>query len=122
MSTALRQLLGAESEDTAIVAESTARVDEGRIATAYFSPEGFARIAPAIAPIPSIKLLLGSDPITDNLRWQRKLDENEQRFVARKLRENLKSQEDALRSERDHIPFSRDSSCSVKQLVASLRA
>ena len=67
MSTALRQLLGAESEDTTIVAEPTARVDEGRIATAYFSPEGFARIAPAIAPIPSIKLLLGSDPITDNI-------------------------------------------------------
>ena len=40
----------------------------------------------------------------------------------RRLRENLKSQEEALRAERDHIPFSRNSGNAVRQLVASLRA
>ncbi|MDA0320387.1 MAG: helicase-related protein [Proteobacteria bacterium] len=122
LSTALRQLLGAGSQEATIVTDPTARVDEARIATAYFSPEGFSRIAPAITPIPSIKLLLGTEPIANNLRWQRKLDESEQRFLDRKLQENLKSQEDVIRSERDHIPFTRDASRSVKQLVASLRA
>ncbi len=122
LSTALRNLLGNDGSDTTILAEPSAQVDEARIATAYFSPKGFARIAPAIAPIPSIKLLLGTDPIADNIHWQRELNETEQRFITRKLRENLKNQEDALRSERDHIPFDRDSCNSVRQLVASLRA
>ena len=122
MSAALRRLLGASASDATIVAEPSAIVDEARIATAYFSPEGFARIAPAIAPIPSIKLLLGTDPIADNERWHKKLDETENRFVMRRLRESLKNQEEALRTERDHIPFSRRSGDTVKQLVASLRA
>jgi superfamily II DNA/RNA helicase len=122
MSAALRRLLGKKESDAAIVVEPSVSVDEARIATAYFSPEGFARIAPAIAPISSIKLLLGTDPIADNERWHRKLDETENRFVMRRLRENLKSQEEALRAERDHIPFSRNSGNAVRQLVASLRA
>lgn len=122
MSSALRRLLGESVGDAAIVAEPSAMVDEARIATAYFSPEGFARIAPAIASIPSIKLLLGTDPIADNERWHKKLDETENRFIMRRLRENLKSQEEALRAERDHIPFSRSSGNAVRQLVASLRA
>ena len=119
---ALRRLLGASASDATIVVEPLASVDEARIATAYFSPEGFARIASAIAPIPSIKLLLGTDPIADNERWHKKLDETENRFVMRRLRENLRNQEEALRAERDHIPFSRISGNAVKQLVSSLRA
>ena len=122
MSKALRKLLGTDDSDTTIVVEPSAQVDEARIATAYFSPEGFSRIAPAIAYIPTIKLLLGTDPIADNERWKRKLDESELRFITRKLRENLNSQEEALRSECDHIPFNRDSSKAVKQIVEALRA
>ena len=122
LTAALRLLLGKKAGDATIVSETSSQAEEARIATAYFSPEGFARIAAVIAPIPSIKLLLGSDPIADNIRWQRKLDETEQRFNTRKLRENLKNQEDALRSERNHIPFNRASSRAVKQLVKALRA
>ena len=40
------------------MAEPSTQVDEARIATAYFSPSGFGRIAPAIKDIPSIRLLL----------------------------------------------------------------
>ena len=122
LAAAMRLLLGAASDDSTILTEASTQVDEARIATAYFSPAGFARIATAIAPIPSIKLLLGSDPLADNVRWQRKLDETERRFTARKLRESLKNQEAAIRSERDHIPFNKNSSSAVKQLVAALKA
>ena len=41
MATALRQLLGANTNETMVVAEPSAQVDEARIATAYFSPSGF---------------------------------------------------------------------------------
>lgn len=119
---ALRQLLVADGGGAAVVVAPSTPVDEARIATAYFSPDGFARIATFIQDIPSIRLMLGSDPIADNIRWQRKLDEPESRFVARKLRESIKSQEEALRAERDHIPFNRDAGRAVRQLVASLRA
>lgn len=123
MVVALRRLLGDDSGEVVIggVKESE-QVGEARIATAYFSPGGFARIAPAIKNIPSIKLMLGSDPIEDSERWRRKLDEPERRFIARRLRENLKKQEGALRAERDHIPFSKEDSTAVRQLVNSLRA
>ena len=53
------------------------KIDEIRIATAYFSPEGFSRISSMIKDIPSIKLMLGSDPIADSERWEKKLNESE---------------------------------------------
>jgi hypothetical protein len=48
MATALRQLLSANTDEATVVAEPSAQVDEARIATAYFSPSGFGRIALAI--------------------------------------------------------------------------
>ena len=98
------------------------KIDEIRIATAYFSPEGFSRISSMIKDIPSIKLMLGSDPIADNERWQKKLNESENKFFKRKFQEKLKSQEDSLRLERNHIPFSKSSRSSLRQLVDSLKA
>ena len=98
------------------------QVDEIRIATAYFSPEGFSRISSLIKNIPSIKLMLGSDPIADNERWQKKLTETENKFLKRKFKEKLKVQEESLRLERNHIPFSKSSRSSLRQLVDSLKA
>lgn len=122
MSAALRQLLGAHRDDTAIITEPSAQINEARIATAYFSPEGFVRIAPAIAQISSIKLLLGSDPIADYERWQRKLGESENKFITRKLSAHKKNQEAALRTDRDHIPFTRYDGSAIRRLVEQLRA
>ena len=122
MTVALRNLLNEEQTKTSLVVENKTKVDEARIATAYFSPEGFSRIAKAIKDIKSIKLMRGSDPIDDAERWQRKLEETEERFIARRLRENLKNQEKNFRAERNHIPFTRKASDAVKQLVNSLRA
>ena len=98
------------------------KVDEIRIATAYFSPEGFAKISSMIKDITSIKLMLGSDPIADNERWQKKLNESEKNFYKRKFQEKLKSQENSLRLERNHIPFTKSSRSSLRQLVDSLKA
>ena len=122
MTSALRELLGITSDDTAIVTQEGAMVDEARIATAYFSPSGFGRIAPAIKNIPSIRLLLGTDPIADSDMWQRQIGETESRFITRRLRENLNKQEISLRAERDHIPFERTAAQAVHQLVEALKA
>ena len=122
LSSALREILNTEKNETSVISEISDSVNEARIATAYFSPEGFSRIAAAIKNIPSIKLMLGSDPIADHERWQRNIDESEQRFLGRKFRQNLKQQEEALRSERNHIPFTKDSRSALRQLVSLLRA
>ena len=120
MTTALRRIL--DIDELVINPETSNPPEMARIATAYFSPEGFSRIAPAIANLNSIKLLLGTEPLSDSERWRRKLEESNERFVARKLRENLNRQENSLRVERDNIPFTRDSQEAVKKLVEALRA
>ena len=61
------------------------------------------------------------DPIDDAERWQRKLDETEERFIARRLRENLKIRKKISGREKSHS-FTRKASDAVKQLVNSLRA
>ena len=122
MAKALRQILNLQSDGATLINDEAHCIDQCRIATAYFSPEGFARIAKAISEIGSIKLMIGSDPIDDAERWKCKLDETEDRFIARRLRENLKKQEDTFRSERDHIPFTKDAASAVRQLVNSLRS
>ena len=122
MAKALRTVLENISEEGESINKINDQVDEIRIATAYFSPEGFSRISSMIKNIPSIKLMLGSDPIADNERWQKKLNESENKFFKRKFQEKLKSQEDSLRLERNHIPFSKSSRSSLRQLVDSLKA
>ena len=64
LSKALKNLL--DGDETQLNFLSFKKIDQARIATAYFSPVGFSSIAKSISPIPSIKLLLGSDPIADN--------------------------------------------------------
>ena len=97
-------------------------VDELRIATAYFSPSGFTQVVHAIAPIPSVKLLLGSDPIADGELWRRKLGEDDDKFARRSVRESLQRQDKNLREERDHIPFSRPGADAMRRLVKALQA
>ena len=75
---ALRKLIKQNQESINSLSEND--FHEVRIATAYFSPSGFSNISKVLSDISSVKLLLGSDPIADNARWQRKLDESEDTF------------------------------------------
>ncbi|MCH7805821.1 MAG: DEAD/DEAH box helicase family protein [Proteobacteria bacterium] len=116
---ALKKVLGKSSRG---FSETEQIPDEVRIATAYFSPEGFTKIAPALATIQTIRLMLGAEPLHDRARWQRKLEETEERFFQRKLRENLDKNEKTLREERDHLPFTRTSAAALLKLVEALKA
>lgn len=121
MTKALRQIVGAADPDANVFGEATAQVDEARIATAYFSPSGFMRIAPMLQDIPTIRLLLGTEPIADSEIWRKQVGESEERFITKRLRENLKKQEDSLRAERDHIPFERAATDAVRELITKLK-
>ena len=45
----------------------------------------------------------------------------EDKFILKKFKENLEKQEYNLRQERNHLPFSKDSSSKIKQLIDLLR-
>ena len=122
---ALREFVGGkvhEGMPPSGLGEPSRPVGQARIATAFFSPGGFERIAPAIAAIPDIRLLLGTDPLPEPERWRRGLEESEERFVARRLRERLSDQTAALKAECDHMPFRRTTREAMTRLVAQLRA
>ena len=122
MANALKSIIENSSRESGSISDIDSKVDEIRIATAYFSPEGFSRISSMIKKIPSIKLMLGSEPMADKERWQKKLNESEDKFYKRKFQEKLKSQEHSLRLELNHIPFTKSSRSSLRQLVDSLKA
>ena len=94
---------------------------EARISTAYFSPAGFSNIAKSLSNLSSIKILLGTDPISDAEKWQRKLGESDERFKLRKLREKEIEQINSMRLERDNLPFNHTTKQALRQLVKSLR-
>lgn len=120
MARALREALGVggngKSQDKSV------KVDEVRIATAYFTPTGFTRIAPAMRQIPSVKLLLGTDPVETIKQWERKLGESREKFIRKKLDDSLRRQENELRNERDHMPFTKETNTALRQFIDSMRA
>ena len=115
MGKALRDALAAKGD------RDTRQLDSARIATAYFSPEGFAQIANHLANISNVRLMLGSDPIADHERWRRAVGESERRYVDKRLRASLAAQEESLRIERDRIPFDGHSRNAIKKLVSALK-
>ncbi len=93
-----------------------------RIASAFFSPEGFSKISSSLIKIPRVKLLLGVEPPPNNDRWHKRLDETLNDFETRQLRENLKNQERLIKQERDHFPFNKASSGAIRSMVSALNS
>ena len=120
MARALRELL-ASNRDAPSMAGGSVKADEARIATAYFSPTGFARIASTVESFTSIKLMLGVDPLEKLQRWHKSLGESDHYFLQRKISEGCRQQEDSLRASRDHLPFTRNIKRSLRSLVKVLR-
>ena len=74
----LAQALGAAlGAGTDAVSESTDPPDQVRIATAFFNPTGFAKIAEHLQRVPAVRLLLGADLSGDAVGERRKLEETE---------------------------------------------
>jgi len=92
------------------------------VATAFFSPSGFSRVAPHVERLQRIRLLLGAEPPPESLVARRHLDETREAWAARRLREGLTQIETGLRAERDQLPFSRSSAGAIRALLAVLRS
>lgn len=98
------------------------QLSEARIATAYFSAEGFSKISSVLKDMSCIKLILGSEPIIDSVKWQKKLGQTDDQYIEKKFNENLKKQEQSLKDERNNLPFSKNSSLALKKLISFLKS
>lgn len=91
------------------------------IASAFFSPAGFSHIADHLLKVPSVRLLLGAEPPYEAHRERRRLEETQDQFERRRLREGLKTLDSGLRAERDALPFTKTSAFALRKLVKVLR-
>ena len=117
---ALRAVLGGDTGGDR-VAEPVGSPDEVRIATAFFNPTGFAEIAGHLQPVPVVRLLLGADPAA-RASDQRRLGQTEAAFERQRIRAGLRRMDEALRQERDRLPFNRTSGAALRKLIAALNA
>ena len=98
------------------------RPDELRIATGFFSPSGFSRIAKHIARIPSVRLMLGVDLGAAREDQRPPLGQTAQAFNRKRIRDGINGMDAGLRSERDRLPFTRTSRVALLSLVEALHA
>ena len=117
---ALRSFLGNPEGDAA--ATPSDAPDSVRIATAYFNPTGFARIADHLRPVAAVRLLLGADPASVPAGERKKLDETQAIFERRQMRAGLHRMDKSLHRERDDLPFTRTSAEALRKLIAALRS
>lgn len=96
--------------------------DELRIATAFFSPSGFALIARHLKRIANVRLMLGADLAAHALPERRRLGETDSEFESRRMQGGLRRMDEVLRRERDRLPFTRSSNAALRMLVDALKA
>jgi Helicase conserved C-terminal domain/PLD-like domain/SNF2-related domain len=98
--------------------ESFAEPIHVSIATGYFNPQGFARIADELEKAGPIRLLLGAEPTPPPARAVRRLGEPRgERFEAKLTREALELNERGLRRDRDLLPFEPHVDRAVQRLL-----
>lgn len=77
------------------------------IATGYFNPEGFSKVADVLRKSGHVRLLLGAEPLPAARFPERRLGEPRgDRFETKLAHELLDDAEEKLRRDRDHLPFS----------------
>jgi hypothetical protein len=92
------------------------------IASAYFSPAGFASIADSLDHVERIRLMIGPEPPSEALPPKRRLDETPGQFEHRLLRDGLNNLDEGLRHERNHFPFTKSGRAALRRLIDVLKS
>ena len=92
-----------------------------KIASAYFNPQGLQLIAKEAKHLNSIQLLLGAEP-TSEVKRQRRLpgDTPDPNWTEKKVEESIENLDEALREERNHLPFNIETDQAIKTLLKFL--
>ena len=91
-----------------------------RLATAYFNPDGFAKISDYLTSANDVRLLLGTDFTGRAFSESRRLGESQSAFEKRRLKSGLNSMQKSLCNERDRLPFNRASHIALRKLITAL--
>lgn len=117
---ALRSILmGSARSDSETAVSSWERL---RIATAFFSPSGFAEIADQLTRVPDVRLLLGADLAAYPQKKHRNVGETQESFERQQIWRGLQEMSEEFVWERDRLPFTRSSRRAISKLVAALRS
>jgi hypothetical protein len=92
------------------------------IASAFFSPAGFAQISNALNGIERVRLMIGAEPPSEALPPRRSLEETPTQFERRLIREGLDKLDEGLRQERNRFPFTRAGRAALKNLIEVLKS
>ena len=120
LANALAALLGVADEIGKTKTAGTP--DQVNIATAFFSPTGFAHIADRLHSVPEVRLLLGADLSTGALEYRKRLDETRDGYKRRCVETGLRNLTEGLQRDRDRLPFNRTSGEALAKLIQALRA
>lgn len=104
------------------VGEASARPGHLDIASAFFSPSGFAQIADDLADVARIRLMVGAEPPKEARPPRRQPGETQQQFERRLLRQGLHDLDEGLREERDRFPFSRSGRHALRKLIDVMKS
>ena len=116
---ALRAFLGASKEKSPTTAHMPNSVG---VATAYFSPTGFSKLADLLQSVPSVRLLLGVDPSTSSFGERKRLNETNMAFDGRRMKAGTLRMNNGLKRERDDLPFTRTNTEALRKLITALKA
>ncbi|HEY3286283.1 MAG TPA: helicase-related protein [Gemmatimonadaceae bacterium] len=93
------------------------------IATGYFNPEGFGRVADALERIGNVRLLLGAEPVTPPARAVRHLGEPRgERYESKRLRDALEQNQAGLLHDRDLLSFTPATHHAIEHLLDFIRS
>lgn len=92
------------------------------IATAFFSPSGFAAISEGLGDLERLRLIVGAEPPPEARAPRRDPGVPRATFERELLRRGLHDLEEGLREERDSFPFTRGSRASLRKLIEVLKS
>ena len=93
------------------------------IATCFFNPEGLHLLGKSLDSVGRIRLLLGVEPEPEPLQSPRTpFDPEEPEYTRRQIRKAVYALQQALRHDRDRLPFDLAQNQAIERLVAFLRS
>jgi hypothetical protein len=92
------------------------------IATAFFSPAGFAAISERLGDLEKLRLIIGAEPPSEARPPERPPGLRREHFERELLDKGLETLEEGLREERNRFPFTRGGRASLRKLIEVLQS
>lgn len=93
------------------------------VATGYFNPGAFTRLAEPLEGVATFRLLLGTEPVPAMLKRRKRIaDPHGRRFEEEQFRKTMREVQQVARDELNFLGFTGETDAQLKRLVAFLRS